>query len=531
MPRLVRRRPLIERVKAYLNPLDFLLWLSEEIDSKDWEDFSRDYALPVGTALNLIFIVARANSGNSGSRKGSDDVFGDEGGRGGGWLSWLAAFIVHFLILLSLLNAFYTFYRKRHYRLFEAPIDVAPTTPSAHRTPVDSSPLSSSPLRFLSNIIANSSASANARSHPDATRDVWELAVWDPTPICLRMFCLLSPAHIVVYCLLLPTAPYDPRPSVTVVTAISLAILLSAQLMMLQQSFSQQTKDTALIHKEVLNEYDTKFVHPRLTPQVRDVGIQCTTRYRSTGTGAGDDDVEDDGEIEDEIDTYTPTTIINRGFHTNPNPNYARYADPDGVDRSTYTSARNTSFSSSSSSAATGTNPTFQTPVHRREASTPIRPRTAVRQPQFASSSTGLGSGPGPGLGDGGSLGVYSHANSPLKRSATASYLISGSNPNHASHENHGPHGGGGGGGGAGGLRHSTSQQSFPQSRNWLRNAEYSQENSRNGTPGVRRERSNSGGGGGGASGLLKQRSGVSGGGGGYPSGSTPLRRQTGRYY
>src|ERR1700722_2839789 len=137
-------------------------------------------------------------------------------------------FIVHSLTLISLSNAFYTFYRRRHYRLFEQSIDAPPSTPSAHRVRVDSSPISSSPLRFLSSIIA--STNAESRAHPDATRDVWELAVWDPSPLCLQLFCLFSPGHVLVYWLFLPVASLDPRPSVTVVITMILAALLSVQL-------------------------------------------------------------------------------------------------------------------------------------------------------------------------------------------------------------------------------------------------------------------------------------------------------------
>ncbi|KAI5301073.1 hypothetical protein KEM56_001994 [Ascosphaera pollenicola] len=44
MPRLVRRQPFLERLKSYLNPLDFLLWLSEELDTRDWELWVKDWA-------------------------------------------------------------------------------------------------------------------------------------------------------------------------------------------------------------------------------------------------------------------------------------------------------------------------------------------------------------------------------------------------------------------------------------------------------------------------------------------------------
>ena len=88
MPRLIRRRPLAERIREYLDPADFLLWLSEEFDSSDWDQWQRDWATPIGLLLNVIFLIARANSGYS--RQSNDDVFGDNISRSS-MSSWLVS--------------------------------------------------------------------------------------------------------------------------------------------------------------------------------------------------------------------------------------------------------------------------------------------------------------------------------------------------------------------------------------------------------------------------------------------------------
>ena len=249
--------------------------------------------------------------------------------------------------------------------------------------------MSSSPLRYLSNIIT--STTAEARAHPDAERDVWELSVWDPIPLCLKMFCMFSPGHVLVYWFFLPVPPQDPRPSTTVFLTILLATLLSVQLSFLQSSFSQQSKDSSLIHKEVMNEYDTKYVHPRTQPLMRDVGTQLSEQSSRSG--------------ENTVDTYTPVIVVNRGFRTAPNPSYISHVDPTGS-RDSSTPPRTL--------PATGVNSAYQTPSAQfRELSSPLQPRTALRQPQHRASA-------GPAhTGDGGSLGVYSHANSPLKKSSS----------------------------------------------------------------------------------------------------------------
>ncbi|RQM07923.1 hypothetical protein DH86_00000801, partial [Scytalidium sp. 3C] len=152
------------RLKAYFNPLDFWLWLSEEFETSDWES---NQATPLALGLHFVLLIARANSGGSSKRNRADDVFGD-GPTGTGWFSHLAAMISYMLAGLSILNAVYTFRRKRHYRLFESSVDAPQQTPSAHRVRVDSSPVSSSPLRFLSGILGDTSA--ESRAHPDPTR-------------------------------------------------------------------------------------------------------------------------------------------------------------------------------------------------------------------------------------------------------------------------------------------------------------------------------------------------------------------------
>src|ERR1700761_9230263 len=267
--------------------------------------------------------------------------------------------MVHFLTLVCVLNAVYTFWRKKHYRLFENSVDDVPSTPSAKRVRVDSSPVSSSPLQFFSNIIGTESA--QSRAHPDPTRDVWEVAVWDPLPVALRLFCYFSPGHVLVYWLFLPTLPFDPRPSITIATAMCVALLLSVQLTLLQSSYSTQVKDSAFISKEVLHEYDTKYIRPRTQPLYRDVGTQFSEQASYSAAREGQ---------YNEVETYTPMVVINRGFNPKPNPNYSQYTDPDGT-------------ASGPSIRQRKTTPDFRSPTLVAQPVSAMRPLPAMRQPNF----------------------------------------------------------------------------------------------------------------------------------------------------
>lgn len=402
MPRLVRRAPLAERIKAYTDPSDWLIWVSEELNSSDWEEFAAAYAVYIGFGANLVFVLAQANSGAS---SGSDDdgVFSDV--RGPGWIKWFMNLLVLMLAGASFGNAWLVWGKRRYYRLFEQSVEVAPQTPSAKRVRVDSSPAGASPMQFVRNLVANSAA---ARAHPDETRDVWEIAVWDPNPLCLELFCLFSPLHVVLYYFNLPVAHLDPRPSVKVTTTIFIGTILSLHLWWLRSAFIQQTKDNSIISREVLHEYDNKFVHPSLQKPCRDVGIQTISQKRNRDSSVGVKGSSAD--LASEVVTYTPKTIINRTFRTNPNANYASQYDPDSLTstslaRSTqHTPSVRPSYHTTTSSTATG--PDFSSPIRPSHTPNPFRQAPSI-----------------PRTSDGGYLGVNTHAASPLRKSASTNFI------------------------------------------------------------------------------------------------------------
>jgi hypothetical protein len=80
---------LLDRIKDYLNPGDFLLWLSEEFETRDWD--SKQFGTPLALGLHITLLISRANSANSGSSR-RDDVFGDVNS-GSGWLSYIVSLL------------------------------------------------------------------------------------------------------------------------------------------------------------------------------------------------------------------------------------------------------------------------------------------------------------------------------------------------------------------------------------------------------------------------------------------------------
>ncbi|KAF5589923.1 hypothetical protein FPANT_6161 [Fusarium pseudoanthophilum] len=392
MPRLVRRQPLRERIMAAINPMDFLLWLSEELETRDWD--SASVGTQMGLAMNFAFLLARANSGSS---TPSDDIFSDESSSG--WLSFLVYPVVWALIAFSFTNAFYTITRTRKYRLFLAKVDRPLSTPSARRVKVNQSSASpSTPLGYLANLITPESA--ESRAHPDKTSDVWELSVWDPLPVSLRLSCLFGPGHVLVYMIFLPLAPLDPRPSVTVLNTLILQGLVSAQLLFFCSRFAQQAKDKAVIQEQVMKEYDTKFVHPRLHPMVRDIGTQFSA-----------DQPDDYQEV---VQTGTPTVQIRHGFQVHSNPYTGTDHTPE--ERSLTPTSNNVM------------KPHMFTPPTATRRSEAFRPATSQRGtvPRHSLpagyTSTGTSSGV-QGMNFGGNMGIHTHNKSPLKKATSLNEL------------------------------------------------------------------------------------------------------------
>jgi Protein of unknown function (DUF2418) len=316
-------------------------------------------------------------------------------------------------MILSVTNAFYTLYRTKQYRLFHSDVQKSPITSSARRVKVDS-PAASSPLRFLSGII--SPATAESRAHPDETQDVWEISVWDPLPLCLRLFILFSPGHVFITHLFLPYSPQDPHPSLTVAKTILLNGLLSLQGHFLQKRFSQQNKDSTSIYSEVSKEYDSKFVHPNAHKRpVRDVGVQFPHPAP----------VYDESQHQW---TAVPEVVSSKayrspqGFHIRPNPSYSSHYNRYGALEHESSPEPSRRFVTPNPQPG----PTnYSSGVHAQsDMSSPIRPQQNLKP--FPSPEKHRYSHSGTSTKDGGSLGVYSHAASPLRKTASANLLRQG---------------------------------------------------------------------------------------------------------
>ena len=84
--RVVRRAPLLDRIRANLNPAELFLWALEEVNSQDWEEFDRQWSTALGVGLNLLYVLARVNSVAS---THGDDIFEDYSRGTSGAFAWI----------------------------------------------------------------------------------------------------------------------------------------------------------------------------------------------------------------------------------------------------------------------------------------------------------------------------------------------------------------------------------------------------------------------------------------------------------
>ncbi|GAO47326.1 hypothetical protein SAICODRAFT_20593 [Saitoella complicata NRRL Y-17804] len=305
--RLVRRAPLYKRVLSA--PKDWVLSFGEEWDTIEWEAFEKSTSLPAGIAANVVLAGCRLWKALQSKWDGNGDVFARPGSRGyggakggvftnetaKGLFGSTLSLIAVMLVALSILNTLYCFFRTREYRLFQkdAESETGPSTPSARRVRIETSP------SRLHSLIA-SYLNPQPSIHPDSDRDVWQLSIWNPTTFSLRFFCTFSPASAVMLFNLTPANFFW-----TLVVSAG----VGAQLWVLMGWHERQGRDKQVVFGEVMNEYEVKFVQPRLSVVKRDVATQASGVDAETSTV--------------EVEVHTPqlikmTTAMSTQAHTGP---------------------------------------------------------------------------------------------------------------------------------------------------------------------------------------------------------------------
>ncbi|KAH7343652.1 hypothetical protein B0J17DRAFT_713817 [Rhizoctonia solani] len=193
------------------------------------------------------------------------------------WFSWTTPVTI-LLLLGSLLNALYLFttVRTYHLHLRDNMVD-SPRAKMVHMDmtsaarDMDTQPPTSLVWRAVRGLgIHIASAwrlilgSKAGKSTSRSANNVQQLDMWNPGELELSLFSVYSPAHALLWMIF---------SSHTWFVALILMAVISGQIFALTRSYEGLIKDRRIVQGEVMNEYNEKFVYPRVMPVRKDACV------------------------------------------------------------------------------------------------------------------------------------------------------------------------------------------------------------------------------------------------------------------
>ncbi|KAH8106834.1 hypothetical protein BXZ70DRAFT_252616 [Cristinia sonorae] len=273
--RVVRRKSMVEKIQSIPSQIAFEIAL-----------FPHNVPLPtprnsawlLGGFMHFLHLCVRVSQIRAvpDTDLGWEDMYRERESEP--WFDWTVP-MTFLLITASILNTLYLFSRTRLYQLNLATDPVAsPHAAFVSRQSPTHQPAPSSPLfitllksfwrafvvsvRFLLNLSPpkDRQTSANGAGH----EKVQQLEMWMPGDLEMTLFAIYSPVHALLWMAL------------TGANWMLMGIIMGVvgmQLQALTRSYEALIKDKAIIAKEVLHEYDEKFVYPRINPIRRDASV------------------------------------------------------------------------------------------------------------------------------------------------------------------------------------------------------------------------------------------------------------------
>ncbi|RUS20250.1 hypothetical protein BC937DRAFT_95596 [Endogone sp. FLAS-F59071] len=296
-PRLVRRRPLAERLLSA--PADWWLSLAERWESVEWDVIGGTLSWPTALMLNGLFVFVRLSRWFE-EPSGSTPVLRNSGTRGyDSYMStkikpsrfsfWLTLIEV-FLLSVSFLNSLYVFTKTRRYTLLEADIVEPLTSPNARIVRLEHDVSPAWAKTFPGNLIHALYCRLLARPSLDrsSAREIVELNVWDPPIFALKLFCWFSPIQAIIL---------RGLDSENWQYFLPVAALVGAQMSYVVATYRIHLKDKQIIFASVMREYNEKLVNPRLF--VRRFDMATEAGAGGVGVGVGTQEWEEEDEQEE----------------------------------------------------------------------------------------------------------------------------------------------------------------------------------------------------------------------------------------
>ncbi|KAJ2161234.1 hypothetical protein GGF46_001662 [Coemansia sp. RSA 552] len=251
-------------------PRDWLLHLVEDYELIDWNRVAEATSWPCALALNALFVVvslARYFSASTSNldvlvdldsrhrlRPGSAQQWGVEQGPDGGssWAGVLLSVQV-LLYLASIANTWLLFSSRRTYQLLTKEASTAAPSSSCRRVA-----LGTRRPRWAHSLWGRVLWAVwrwVARVDDQIQGEVWELSLWTPPTFSRNLLCWYSPAQLLVMSFMDGSNWFYILP---------LAAAVAAQCMFIVLAYSKLVKDKQILFGEMYDEYNEKFVNPRV---------------------------------------------------------------------------------------------------------------------------------------------------------------------------------------------------------------------------------------------------------------------------
>ncbi|KAG0036703.1 hypothetical protein BGZ82_003827 [Podila clonocystis] len=282
--RIYRRQPFLKRMADI--PVDCAVKIQNEFAALDWDALQERISGPLVIGLNGLMVWAKLGywledpySDTPRILKGNQPILRSPGFVPG-FSALFGSSIQYILVAISVLNTYWLLTSKKTYTMMDRDYYDPPSSNNARLAELDpeDKPWSEKlPGRLVYPLVAP----FLSRSEPDAKRMVWELSVWNPSVLCLNLFCWFSPAQALVLVGMTMDNLYMTLP---------IAVAISVQLSYLVHFFQGYVKDRQLVVAEAYREYDNKFVKPR-------VFVRKFDRSTTTGTDTSELYTEEGEEV------------------------------------------------------------------------------------------------------------------------------------------------------------------------------------------------------------------------------------------
>ncbi|KAF9304612.1 hypothetical protein BGZ74_001052 [Mortierella antarctica] len=282
--RIYRRQPFLKRIADI--PVDCAVNIQNEFAALDWDALQERISGPLVIGLNGLMVWAKLGYWLEDPYSDMPRILKDSQpilrapGFVPGFSALFGSSIQYILVAISLLNTYWLLTSKKTYTLMDRDYYDPPSSNNARLVELDpeDKPWSEKlPGRLVYPLVAP----FLSRSEPEAKHTVWELSVWNPSVLCLNLFCWFSPAQALVLAGTTMENLYMTLP---------IAAAISVQLSYLVHFFQGYVKDRQLVVAEAYREYDNKFVKPR-------VFVRKFDRSTTTGTDTSELYAEEGEEV------------------------------------------------------------------------------------------------------------------------------------------------------------------------------------------------------------------------------------------